>query len=291
MRNLYILLLLFSFQVKAQIADQKLQDVTISQKQPKFVRLKGYYRSYQYNDSVPKYYVDGIVEYYITLKNGKLAVRNCGSRHLRNNMLVNKDRKRAFSLSDQGTFRPWLEGSTYIEECRKKYAMEDSVGWQYVIYKGKKIGYIYNDSLQNKCIIEVNKIPTYDKLAHTIFGFTKEDVKDNFSEVYRTSSEDYYSFKDLLFQRTDQSYRYWYKKDSKKQLIHVITELYITEQEYLEDKKIGASIKLTPLEATHVIEQFCSSNKLPKLSSRLKEEVKNLQYYDPANLNKTIAVP
>ena len=41
---------------------QKLQDVNITGTRPHYVRLKGYYRSYQTNDSIMKYYNDGIVE-------------------------------------------------------------------------------------------------------------------------------------------------------------------------------------------------------------------------------------
>ena len=29
-------------------------------------------------------------------------------------------------LSDQATFRPWPEGATFIEECRKKYTESES---------------------------------------------------------------------------------------------------------------------------------------------------------------------
>lgn len=49
MKYLYLVLLLLPLKVLGQV---KLQDVTISGKQPKFVRLKGYFRSYQHNDSL-----------------------------------------------------------------------------------------------------------------------------------------------------------------------------------------------------------------------------------------------
>lgn len=97
MKYLYLVLLLLPLKVLGQV---KLQDVTISGKQPKFVRLKGYYRSYQHNDSLLKYYVDGIVEYYINLKNEKVYLRKYGCRYLRNKELISKDKKRAFMLSD-----------------------------------------------------------------------------------------------------------------------------------------------------------------------------------------------
>lgn len=263
-----------------------IQEVKITSQRPKYVRLKGYYRSYQTNDSVLKYYVDGIVEYYINLKNGKLDIKNFGSRHLRNNELISKERKRAFTLSDQATFRPWLEGTTYIEECKKRYELKDSIGKQLLLKDNHAFGFIKKDSLNKSCSIEVDKLPTYDKLTHSLFGFTQEIKKDHFTEAYQLTSDDYYSFKNLLFQKTDQSYTYWYKKDTHKQLIRVITELYITEQEYQDNKNSESNSKLSPSEADQLIESFLISHHIPKLVPNIQENMKNLQHYDPSNLRK-----
>ena len=89
--------------------------------------------------------------------------------------------------------------------------------------------------------------------------------------------------------QTDQSYNYWHKKDSRKQLIQVVTELFITEQEYVDDKKKEAGKKLQPQEAVQSIEGFISENRLPSLSPTVQVEMKKLQFYDPSNLNKKIA--
>ena len=96
MKYLYLLLLFLPLQALGQI---KLQDVTISSQRPKFVRLKGYYRSYQHNDSVLKYYVDGIVEYYINLKNEKVDIRMYSSRHLEMRSLSARIRKEPLCLA------------------------------------------------------------------------------------------------------------------------------------------------------------------------------------------------
>ena len=68
------------------------------------------------------------------------------SRHLRNEELVSKDKKRAFMLSDQATFRPWPEGKTFIEECRKKYAIQDSANVGYIKKASQIIGRVTTDS-------------------------------------------------------------------------------------------------------------------------------------------------
>ena len=81
MKYLFVLLLFLPTSLMAQNKEekmpghitkiQKLEDVNVTGNRPHFIRLKGYYRSYQTNDSVMKYFNDGIVEYYINLKNGK----------------------------------------------------------------------------------------------------------------------------------------------------------------------------------------------------------------------------
>lgn len=130
----------------------------------------------------------------------------------------------------------------------------------------------------------MDMVPTYDKLSQNIFGFSQEIVRDKFTEAYRLSDEDYYSFKNLIFQKTDQSYNYWHKKDSHKQLIHVVTELFITEQEYVDEKKKESGINLQPQEATQAIENYISVHGLPLLSPEEQAEMKKLQFYDPAKL-------
>ena len=279
-KSIMTILLFLPTSLQAQVS-HTLQDVNVTETRPHYVRMKGYYRSYQHNDSTLKYFVDGIVEYYINLKNGKVDLNKYARRNLRNNSLVSQDRKRAFSYNDQGTFRPWPEGKTFIELCRKQYALKDSLGMQYIMLGDKPIGRITKN---NTCQIEINLIPTYKNLTHNIFGFTQEDLKDDFVESYQLSSEDYYSFKDLLSQKTDKSYLFSYKKDTHKQLIHVITELYITEKEYVTKKNSINPVSLSPKKATEVIDDFCTSQKITALPADVEEEMKLLTPYNPATL-------
>lgn len=281
-KNIFFLLFLPTC-LQAQVS-HTLQDVNVTETRPNYVRMKGYFRSYQRNDSTLKYFVDGIVEYYINLKNGKVDLNKYESRHLRNSTLVNEDRKRAFSYSDQGTFRPWPEGKTFIELCRKQYTLKDSLRSQFIMLNNQAIGNITRDSTLKKCQVEINLIPTYKTLTHTLFGFTQEDLKDDFVESYQLSPEDYYSFKDLLSQKTDKSYLFSYKKDSHKQLIHVITELYITEREYVAKKNIVKPVSLSPKKASEAIADFCTSQKIEGLPETVKGEMKLLTPYNPANM-------
>lgn len=250
------------------------------------IRLKGYYRSYQTNDSVMKYFNDGIVEYYINLKNGKTDLNAYSKRNLHNSRLVSEDKKRAFMVSDKGTFRPWPEEKTLIEQYRKKYQLKDSLGSQLVLLNQQTIGSIQTDSSRNICQIEINQLPTYKNLTHQLFGYTQTDIYDHVVETYQISPEDYYSFKDLLFQKSDNSYLFSHKKDKQQQLIHVITELYITEKEYVEKKQSIKPDSSTPKESAAAITDFCIRNKIPSLPEATEQEMQQLIPYNPANMKE-----
>ena len=186
------------------------------------------------------------------------------------------------NVTGDGTFRPWPEGKTLIEQCRKKYQIADSS--QLVLFNNHPIGAIRKDSIAGTCQIEIDQLPTYDKLTHQLFGYTKEDTYDHLVEAYQISPENYYSFKDLIFQKTDNSYYFSHKKDKQRQHIHVITELYITEKEYVAERKSIKQKAESPQEATSVLTDFCTNNKIPSLPASTIQALKLLTPYNPANL-------
>ena len=57
----------------------------------------------------------------------------------------------------------------------------------------------------------------------------------------------------------------------------------------VDGKKKEAGQKLQPQEAAQAIEDFISENRLPSLPAVVQVEMKKLQFYDPANLNKRTA--
>lgn len=187
-------------------------------------------------------------------------------------------------VSDEGTFRPWPEDKTLIEQYRKNYQIKDSIDSQLILLNQQTIGSIHTDSTLNICQVEINQLPTYKSLTHELFGYSKTDTYDHVVEAYQISPEDYYSFKDLLFQKTDNSYLFAHKKDKRQQLIHVITELYITEKEYVEKKLSFKPQKQTPKEATATIAEFCTNNKIPSMPAPTLLSLKQLTHYNPANL-------
>lgn len=60
--------------------------------------------------------------------------------------------------------------------------------------------------------------------------------------------------------------------------------MFITEQEYVDEKKKESGINLQPQEATQAIENYISVHGLPLLSPEEQAEMKKLQFYDPAKL-------
>lgn len=74
-----------------------------------YIHLRTYYRSVQLNDSVMKYFEDGIVDFYISLKHKKVKRHFLNYREYENKALTNKDRKRAYTMVDKFVAIPYLE--------------------------------------------------------------------------------------------------------------------------------------------------------------------------------------
>ena len=77
----------------------KIGNVDVVAKKADYIRLEGYFRSYQLNDSCMKYYQDGIIEFYIPLnKKGHIERNILNKRFLQSDSLIKRDKKRSFSL-------------------------------------------------------------------------------------------------------------------------------------------------------------------------------------------------
>ena len=102
--------------------------ITNKSKEPVYLVLKGFYRSYQIENGTPKYYTDGIVEYYIS-KN-QLKNRVIQHRSFRNIKLVDAEKKRVNKVSIVAASTPYINAKTEIDELDKEYSIEKEIDKQ-----------------------------------------------------------------------------------------------------------------------------------------------------------------
>ena len=188
-------------------------------------------------------------------------------------------------VSDKGTFRPWPEEKTLIEQYRKKYQLKDSLGSQLVLLNQQTIGSIQTDSSRNICQIEINQLPTYKNLTHQLFGYTQTDIYDHVVETYLISPEDYYSFKDLLFQKSDNCYLLSQERQAAATYPCDYRAIYhgkgVCRKEAIHQTGFFYSQRIS---CRHY--RFCIRNKIPSLPEATEQEMQQLTPYNPANMKE-----
>jgi len=166
-----------------------LPEVTVTAKsaKPDILVLKGYFRSYQLEDSVPKYYVDGIVEYFISLKNKKpLKMKVLDHRSYRNEELVKKEKQRAYMVSMVSAGVPYIYSLTILQNLGKQYSIQHLSEQEDVIKKEDSIvGIVRINKPLNRIQVDVDLIAPQkaktEKLFNYISRITKIDITANYS--------------------------------------------------------------------------------------------------------------
>ena len=248
--------------------------VTVKAPKADYVYLKGYYRSYQLNDSCLKYYEDGIVEFYIPLKGKNVERKILEYRTLKNKGLTEKDKIRKFHVSDIHISLPYLEKKTLIQNVKNKYQSEkDSANYIPLLFNNSPVGMIKKDTILKTCRIELDILATEKKQTLTLFGYTTRLAAGYDTETYKLK-KDYYSQTDLLNKKDYRKIYYKYKKDQKEQQIEVINELYILSHSYKTKDKVKEELRQTENTAeaskTHYKSDFWNLPEIPKLSTPLE---------------------
>src|SRR5690606_1339814 len=116
--------------------------VVFSKNNKKYIKFTAYFRNIQFNNFQPQYFMDGIVEYYITNKNGKAKICVLQNRSLKNTTIKQIDEKGFVRLHFNMTGVPNFEDFIDFEKLKKEYQI-DKLGTNYSLNEnGLDIGKI-----------------------------------------------------------------------------------------------------------------------------------------------------
>lgn len=238
--------------VALQPLSYDLNEVEVCAPRHDYIRLRGYFRTYQLNDSCLKYYTDGVADYYLPLgRRGNADRKILARRDLKRTDLPVPDKKRKFYVSDFYLNVPCLEGSTLAEE-------KSASGW------------VVRDSVTHKIRAEQNCLP-HGASESTLFGYTVLLAEHLLSEVYRMR-EAYVSFMDLLAQKRYRKLFYGHKKDRLRQMVEVTDELFILEREYVTRQQMKQQMKSDKDPALDC--SACEADpRIPALPSFVREQI------------------
>lgn len=240
-----------------------------------YVRLKGYFRSYQLNDSCLKYYRDGIVEFHVSTKgkSGKRAVLE--GRTLKNQQLIDRDKVRSNSVIDKYIMVPYLEDKTLIEEVKNHCLLVKEGAVSLLCANDTAIGIVKRDSLRGICRIEYDALALQKNRIGTLFGYTTRLDSYYQTESYQMN-EEYQSYMDLINKKSYRKLFYKHKKDKREQQIEVIDELYIWEHEYVTKDEMKSNVKNQETAAALSADApYWEKASIPAMSEYLKDMIEN----------------
>lgn len=212
--------------------DVLIPEIIISNKaEPVYLVLKGYFRSYQMENGVPKYYTDGIVEYYIS-KN-QLKNRVIQNRSFRNKELVDAEKKRVNTVSMVVACTPYINAKTEIDELNKDYTFEILNNQKVIKKENVNVGFLSFNKPLGLTELNIDLIAPAKEKTRSLFNYTSKITSINITENY--ASPDFSTIqKDELVNRKE--YRkifFKHKKDKEFIEIDVLHEFYVFEKKYL----------------------------------------------------------
>ncbi len=212
-----------------------LSDIEVKATHPDYIRLKGYFRSYEVNsekkDSTLKYFVDGIVEYYIPVKKGKVKHRIIEYRSFEDRSF--QDEKSIPLMADLDLGKPEIPkivmGTPRVESdilSSKKYQQTKDGG---IMIKGVLAGVMKTDSLHHR-LMSINWVAPRDKISISLFGLYSVQVTKDIYTVYSKLINDSFSWSGLMSQS---DYQKWEFKTRKKHdiLVETYSEFYVQEHD------------------------------------------------------------
>lgn len=238
--------LLKSEDIYLESRSYSIPEFEISSRQPDYMVLRGFFRSYQLDNNIPKYYTDGIVEYFINLKGDKkLTYRIIECRSYRNEELIGKEAKRTNTVSIAAAGIPYIESETAIDQLGKEYSIiSDSDG-----YKIKKdavvIGEIGVDELKSKVQISVDLLAPKKEEVHSLFGYTSRIVNIQVSENYRANQYLGLSKGDITCRKEYRKLFFKHKKEKEPTQIDVIHEFFVTSKNCMGKSEVKRCKTLT----------------------------------------------
>lgn len=226
-----------------------LNDIDIKAIKPDYIKLKGYYRSYELNDSVLKYYTDGIVEYYIPVHKGKIRHRLLSYRFFRNEELM-KPSKLVTVIDISDPELPTIEDKLFSSG---KYHLSNDGR----ILKGNAVaGVIEKDSVRKINLLSVNWLAPQEERSFSLFGHSVRFLKDIHTQ-YSQMSDEPFSWSNFISQG---DYSEFIKKDGKLPAIldETNSEFFVQEHKYVTKEDLNGT-------------EFDKNNKIPHSHSYTSE--------------------
>lgn len=255
---------------------QYLSEVVVEPKSDNFVTvLKGYFRSYEINDDIPKFYTDGLVEYYIMRNKIKMMLLNY--RAYENEELIKREKRRTNMVVMRLATIPRIDDNSLREIIKtKKYITNDiSVDVGEILKDSSIVGKIEHKVDSDKIILNMDLIKPNSSKSKTMFGYTSTILNNEVTEVYSSNLLK----EDILQIKQYRQILFKHKKDTTFIKLEGIDELFITDKFYTskkEFKKIKSFSYAFPESSSYKYEYWknLKETNIPQLNENIEKTIK-----------------
>ena len=246
-----------------------------SKSKKKYIKFTAYFRNVQFNNFQPQYYMDGIVEFYISNKNGKAKIFVLRNRSLKDTSIKQLDERGLVQLDFNIAGVPNFEDFIDFEKLKKEYQIDKLDTSYSFIEDGIEIGKIEEEKdnlVLNLQIYSIEK-PKIMKL----FG-TESILKGYTVNTINNKTENPNILQDLLYFKEYREYDIKQRKEKNYTYINCINEVFIIDRELTDDEPPSKDSFYSFIDKSNYEKPFWENIKngyIAPLSQTVEEFIKN----------------
>lgn len=198
----------------------------------KYLKLKGYFRSIQINEDKPQYFIDGIVEYYVPMKSGKIKMRMLSNRSFKNNSIKQISSSLHFLVAGVPLFNDFTKYKNLINEYDFKNSGNESIK---IIDKNnnKQKGVITNSN--NESVLQLEIISKSDPKIMKFLGIESNLNNYTINSIYNNNDSTKMDLDNLIYCKEIRDYTIKRKNDEKYTRIEATHEFFLIDKEYVDE--------------------------------------------------------
>ncbi|SOD19881.1 hypothetical protein [Pedobacter xixiisoli] len=215
-------------------------EITARPKEYDYLVLRGYFRTYQGYNGEPKYFADGIIDYYIPKnKKDKVSYELVEYRVFGNKKLI-KQQKLSSSFFNEPPRIPSLRKENLIQTGNSDYVLKKvSEGETEIQKRGIAVGYMRFVPQRQLTEIFIDKIAPDSARTKKILWLTVKATRNEKLEIYNTLKQEGHKMENLMSFYENSAGEYRTKKTADYKKLEFLNEFYVTAKTFVDKKQLS----------------------------------------------------
>lgn len=206
--------------------------VIMKPKTYKYLKLKGYFRSLQINEDRPHYFIDGIVEFHISMKLDKIKMRIISNRSFENKSINQLSPTYFFMVAGVPIFNEF----TNFKNLNNHYNLKTGNSSKTTILEKEtnlEKGTI--STLDNNSNLQLEIISSLKPKIMKLFGMETHYNNYTINAIYENNDVQKIDLDNIIYFKEIRSYDIKRKQKDKFQKVEATHEFYLLEKEYVNE--------------------------------------------------------